>query len=155
MLEVASTQILKSVQVKMDLGKAVLESLKQYYTILKQDSTREGIVARKLFLECITGSDVCNNNFLSHLADYMGARKHSVIDSSKNRLKVETNQKLIPIVTRLERKTPDGKKIISIEWKVKAVAFFETDEISDVLKGHNNVFKVKFIKMASPHIFSF
>ena len=109
-------------------------------------------MARKLFLEGITGSDVWENNFLSNLADYIGARKHSVIDSSKNRLKIENDQKLIPIISRLERKTPDGEKIISIEWKVKAVAFFETDEISEILKGHNNVFKVKFIMMASPHV---
>ena len=100
-------------------------------------------MARKIILESITGSDVSENNFLTHLSEFMGVRKESVIEGSKNRSKIESMKKLIPIVSRLERKSPEGVKFISIEWKVKAVAFFETDEISEILKGHNNVFKVQ------------
>ena len=127
----------------MDFGKTVLLSLRKYYSILKQNLSREGVLARKIILESITGSDVSENNFLTHLSEFMGVRKESVIEGSKNRSKIESMKKLIPIVSRLERKSPEGVKFISIEWKVKAVAFFETDEISEILKGHNNVFKVQ------------
>ena len=120
----------------------MLESLRKYYVILKQDLTREGIVSRKLFLESITGSDVCDKNLLSQVSHYMDARKPSVLEGSKLRSKIESDQKLIPIMNRLERKAPEGGTFISIEWKLKAVSFYETDEVSDVCKGHHCVFKV-------------
>lgn len=126
-----------------DLGKAVLESLRKYYTILQTDLTRQGIVTRKLFLESVTGSDVCSQNLLSSIADYIGARKHSVIESSKHREKIEKNAELTPIIKRLKRKNPEGTKIVSVVWEIKAVAFYESAELSDVCKGHHNVFKVK------------
>ena len=79
---------------------------------------------------------------MSHLADQMGARKPTVLECAKSRASLDDRQKLIPMISRLERKTPDGKGIISVEWKLKAVAFYEQDETSDIMKGHNNVFKV-------------
>ena len=105
-------------------------------------------MARKLLLEGITGSDLRENNLLSQIAEYIGARKESILDSSKDRTTVENNHKLIPIVARLERKSPEGTNIISIEWKIKCVAFYETDGVSDILKGHNNVFKVNYLALA-------
>ena len=126
-----------------DLGTAVLLSLRKYYTILQTDLTRQGIVTRKLFLESVTGSDVCSQNLLSSIADYIGARKHSVIESSKQRKKIEKNAELTPIIQRLKRKNPEGTKIVSVVWEIKAVAFYESEELSDVCKGHHNVFKVK------------
>ena len=42
-----------------------MKSLKQYYSILKKDITRNGSVARNHFLDSITGSDVQSSNLLS------------------------------------------------------------------------------------------
>ena len=77
---------------------------------------------------------------LSSIADYLGARKHSVIDSSKHREKVGKNAELTPIIRRLKRKNPEGTRLISVAWEIKVVAFYESAELSDVCKGHHNVF---------------
>ena len=59
-------------------------------------------------------------------------------------MKLDEERKLVPLVSRLQRKSPEGQNIISTQWKVEAIGFFEPEVISDVLKGHNNVFKVSF-----------
>ena len=109
---------------------------------MKQNQTREGILSRKLVLESITGSDICDNKFLSQIAEYVGARKGLVLDSSKKRAQTESNEKLLPFLSRLQRKRPEGENIISLEWQLQAVALYESEAISDVCKGHNNVVKV-------------
>ena len=128
--------------VLQDLGKCVIESLKKYYTILKQNSTRDGIISRKLVLESITGSDICDNKFLTQIAESVGARKALVLECSRQRARAENDQKLIPFLSRLERKRPEGEKVISPEWQLKAVALYESEIVSDVCKGYNNVLKV-------------
>ena len=126
------------------MGQGVLNSLKSYYEILKKDLTKDGSVSRKLFLESITGSDVQSNNLLSSLAELMGVRKTTMCKSAKNREKLESDQKLVPILTRMQRKSPQGPGWISTEWKIKAVEFYEMDAISDIIKGHNYVYKVRY-----------
>ena len=79
---------------------------------------------------------------LSQLADAIGARKPSILTGACRRSKLESDQKLVPLVARLQRKSPEGMHVISTQWKVEAVGFFETDVISEVLKGHNHVYKV-------------
>ena len=120
-----------------------MKSLTQYYEILKKDKTRDGSVSRKVFLDSITGEDVQSNNLLSKLAELIGVRKPTIRSSAKVRSKLDSDHKVIPIVTRMQRKSPQGKGFISTEWKLKAIGFYESDAISDVLKGHNNVYKVK------------
>ena len=124
------------------MGQAVLKSLTVYYEILIKDQTREGVVARKMFLEGISGADVQSKQLLSSLAKLVGIRKNSILKSAKDRNKIECDQKLIPIVTRIQRKSPVGEGFISLDWILKAVSFYESDGISEVLKGHNNIFKV-------------
>ena len=128
--------------IKVEFENAVLESIKKFYNILKQDHSRNGVVGRKFLLESASGADVCDKNLLSQLSEFMGARKQTVLDCAKSRNKLDDGQKLLPMLSRLQRKTPDGLGIISVEWKIHAVSFYEQDVISDIQKGHNNVHKV-------------
>ena len=119
-----------------------MNSLEKYYKLMKTDLSRSGALSRQMCLESLTGSDIQNNNLLKCLADRIGARKESVLNSAKRRVKMESDQKLIPIVTRMQRKKPEGDGFLTQEWILKAVQFYELDSTSDVLKGHCNVFKV-------------
>ena len=67
-----------------------MKSLKQYYSIIKKDITRNGSVARNLFLDSITGSDVQSSNLLSSLAEFIGIRKKTIWSNAKLRLRLET-----------------------------------------------------------------
>ena len=124
------------------MGKAVLGSLKDYFEIIKCDLTRNAVVSRKVVLDSITGVTVRENNQLTNLAEFIGVRKPSVLISAKDRFNLESEQKLIPIVNRIQRKSPQGDSFLSTEWKLSAISFYENDAISDILKGHNNVHKV-------------
>ena len=121
-----------------------MRSLSEFLNILKRDSTRDGVVVRKLLFESLTGSSVRDLNLLSQLAVAIGARKRSILAGACRRSKLETDHKLVPIVARLQRKSPEGKHVISTQWKLEVVGFFETDAISEVLKGHNHVYKVGY-----------
>ena len=121
-----------------------MESLSTYLQIVKLDLSRDGSTVRNLLFESLTGPSVQDQHLLSQLADVIGARKSSVYAGAVRRSKLETEQKLVPIVSRLQRQSPHGQNVISNQWKIEAVGFFETEAISDVLKGHNNVFRVSF-----------
>ena len=112
------------------MGKAVLGSLKDYFEIIKCDLTRNAVVSRKVVLDSITGVTVRENNQLTNLAEFIGVRKPSVLISAKDRLNLESEQKLIPIVNRIQRKSPQGDSFLSTEWKLSAISFYENDAIS-------------------------
>ena len=123
-------------------------------SILKMDSSRDGVVARKCLFESLTGPSVREANMLSVLAEKIGARKGSILTSAKNREKVENDMKLVPFTSRLQRKPPEGHNVISTEWQVQAWGFFDSEVVSDVVKGHTNVHKVSltyFTKCLVPH----
>ena len=124
------------------LGEAVLSSIKDYLSILKPDLRRDVSLVKKLLFESLTGPKVRDNNLLSSLAAAIGGRKKSIIESSARRVKLELSTKMLPIVSRLIRKAPEGEKYISNQWKAEAYGFYESHLISDVIKGVNNVFKV-------------
>ena len=118
----------------------VLESVKDYYELVKSDLTRIGVVLKQVILECISGPTVRDANQLSQLSEVFCARKKTVYEMSKLRLSMEENQKLVPLVERLARKSPEGDKIITNEWKLKCVEFYETK--SEIVKGHHSMYKV-------------
>ena len=120
-------------------------SIRDYMDLLKNDLSREAGLNKKILLESLTGLEVRNNNFLTRLAEEIGARKNSVFESAKRRGKMESESKLLPIVARLQRKSPEGDKFISLQWKVEAFGLYDSHLVSDVVKGVNNVHKVKFI----------
>ena len=122
-----------------------MKSLKQYYSILKKDITRNGAVARNHFLDSITGSDVQSSNLLSSLAEFIGIRKKTIWSNAKLRLRLETEHTLIPIATRMQRKSPEGDSYMSTEWKVRGMGFYELESTSEVMKGHHQVFKVQLL----------
>ena len=122
-----------------------MKSLKQYYSILKKDITRNGSVARNHFLDSITGSDVQSSNLLSSLAEFIGSRKKTIWSNAKLRLRLETEHTLIPIATRMQRKSPEGDSYMSTEWKVRGMGFYELESTSEVMKGHHQVFKVQLL----------
>ena len=122
-----------------------MSSLKDYLSILKKDSSRNGVVARKVLFESVTGPSVRDTNLLSVLAEEIGARKGTILQSAKSREKFESDMKLIPFASRLQRKPPVGQNVISPEWQVKAWGFFDSEVVSDVVKGHTNVMKVTLV----------
>ena len=128
-----------------NLGTSVLTSLKEYLDILKGDSSRNGVIARKFLYESLTGKPVRDFGLISALAEKIGARKTTILLSAKSREKFESDSKLVPFLSRLRRKPPVGQNIISPEWQVKAWGFFESEAVSEVVKGHNNVFKVETV----------
>ena len=125
----------------------VFESVKDYYKLVKSDLTRSGVVLKQVILECISGPAVREANQLSQLSEVFCARKKTVYEMSKMRLSMEENQKLVPLVQRLARKSPEGDKIITNEWKLKCVEFYETK--SEIVKGHHSMYKVgsKFLRL--------
>ena len=124
------------------LGESVLSSIKQYLNILKPDLGRDVTVIKKLIFESLTGPMVRDNNLMTSLAEKIGARRNSLYDSAAKRVKLESDNRVLPIISRLQRKSPEGDKYISNQWKAEAYALYEDHLISDVVKGVNNVHKV-------------
>ena len=121
----------------------MLESVKGYYKLGQSDSTRNGVAVRKIILESVSGTVIRKCGQLSHLANLLGARKKTMYECSKVRLALEEKGELIPLVEKLARKSPEGDKIISTEWKIKAGQFYE--QVSEIVKGHHSMYKVGFI----------
>ena len=124
------------------MGDSVLISIRDYLNILKPDLCKDVCLVRKLLFESLTGSLVRENNLLSSLSETIGARKPTLLESANRRVKLENNIKMLPIVSRLIRKSPQGDKHITNQWKVEAYGLYESDLVSDVIKGVNNVYKV-------------
>ena len=120
----------------------VLESVKDYYKLVQSDMTRNGIVMKKVILESVTGSVIRNACQLSQLADILGARLKTLYETSKVRFLVEENKEMTPLVEKLARKSPEGDKIISREWKLKGFHFYETN--SELIKGYHCMYKVGY-----------
>ena len=135
-----NSYILYNLSYQIELAVAVLESVKGYYKLGQTDTSRNGVTIRKIVLESVTGALIRKGGQLSQLADFLGARKKTVFECSKVRLATEEKGELIPLVTKLARKLPEGEKIISTEWKVKAGQFYE--HVSEIIKGHHSVYKV-------------
>ena len=110
--------------------------------MLKADLSRNGTITRHLLFLSVTGSSVRDRNMLSKLAGVLGTSKASITTGSHRRTKLDNDQELVPIVSRLHRKSPGGQNVISDEWMIQAYSFFETENVSDVVKGTNNVYKV-------------
>ena len=124
----------------------VLDSLKEYIKLISGDTSRDGILAKKVFYESVTGTAIRNGNLISQLGVNLNARKATLLECAKSRAKLEEDEKLIPILSRLARKPPEGEKIISDEWLVKVARWYTSDSISDIIKGHNNVKKETYSK---------
>ena len=129
----------------MDLALNVFESVKSYYQIARKDLSRNGTTMRKIVCESVSGSAIRNANQLNLLAESLGARRQTLFDMSKMRVLTDENENLVHLVEKIARKPPEGGKIISMEWKIKAGHFYEQENISDVIKGHHCVYKVCFV----------
>ena len=75
------------------------------------------------------------------MADTIGARLSTVTEEARKREVLEEKRTLIPYLNVLSRKSPEGARIVSDDEKYDVINFYESEIISDVLKGHNNVFK--------------
>ena len=117
-------------------------SLKDYYQLVKADKSRTGTVVKKVFLESLCGPSVRDGNLLSLLASYIGARRNTLFNCSHNRVKMESDQELLPVMQRLARKPISGDHKISMEWELTLSSWFESDHISEPVKGHHNIFRV-------------
>ena len=110
--------------------------------MIKADESRTGVIIRKVFLESLCGKEMREANLLKDIASFVGARKGTLLECSHNRAKLESEQKLVPVMERLARKPVSGGHIISLKWKLIAGGWFESDHISEVVKGHHNIHKV-------------
>ena len=123
----------------------VIEGLADFYKVLVKDGSRNGITARKLLLQAVAGPKVRESGQISLLSEILGARRKSLDVEFENSKILEERQKLLPFVEMLRRKTARGTRLISERTKIDVIDFYENDEISDIIKGHNNVHKETII----------
>ena len=121
-----------------------MHSIKDYLVLLKSDLGREAGLNKKILFESLAGLEIRENNLLTRLAEEIGARKNSLFESAMRRVQMESDSKVLPIVSRLQRKSPMGDKFISNQWKVEAFGLYDSHLVSDVVKGVTNVHKVHF-----------
>ena len=126
---------------KVQLALNVLDGISDFYTILAKDGSRNGITAQKLILQAIAGSKVREASQISLLSGFIGARRMSLHHEFENQSKIEDQQKLTPFVEMLRRKSPQGARFIPEKTKIDVIAFYESDDVSDIMKGHNNIYK--------------
>ena len=143
--------VVESFEIKQDgnvqqisLALNVLRSIKEYYNLAASGSSRESTATRKQILLAVTGRPVREAKQLNILADEIEARHATVVSEAKKRAELDEQQKLIPYLDVLGRKSPEGARIVTDEEKMKVIDFYESEIVSDVLKGHNNVMKEVF-----------
>ena len=129
---------------QISLALHILESIKEYYNLAASDTSREASATRKQVLISVTGKSVRSAKQLNILADEIGARPATVVNEAKRRQQLEEQGKLIPYLDILARKSPEGARIVKDEEKLEVIEFYESENVSDVLKGHNNVSKEVF-----------
>ena len=127
------------------LAQHVLDSIAGFYKIVAKDSSRNGLVAKKLLLQAVKGTldQDCFQTYL--LSEKLGARRQTLYSEFENRKILEKQQLLIPFIHMLRRKSPCGSKFVSEQTRYEIIAFYEDDEVSDILKGHNNIYKDKIM----------
>ena len=99
---------------------------------------------RKIVLEAVSGAQTRDNNQLTQLAEILGARRQFLSDMARERILIEENQVLAQLIDRIGRKSPEGEHVISKEWKMRAIQFYE--QVSDIIKGHHSIYKVGMAK---------
>ena len=120
----------------------VLHSLRDYYQLIKSDSSRTGVILKKVFLESCCGEEIKSANLVKDLSDFLGARRSTLLECFRSRLRMLNEKELKPVMVRLARKPVTGEHKISLEWEIKVAEWYESQAVSEVVKGHNNIFKV-------------
>ena len=123
----------------------ILDSVREYYSIACSEGSRTITATRKQILQSLTGNSVRSAKQLNLLSSAIGARRSTVETEAKSRQILEEKKKIVPYLNLLARKSPVGSKIVSEEERMEVISFYESDHISDLLKGHNNVMKEVFI----------
>ena len=131
----------ESEQDQISLAMNVLDSIQAYYAIASSDSSRSVTATRKQILQSLTGETVRSSNQLNLLSETIGARRSTVENEAKSRQILDERQKIIPYMKLLARKLPGGGRYVTTEENFDVVSFYESDLVSDLLKGHNNVIK--------------
>ena len=126
---------------KVAVALNVLDSIHDYYQIASSDNSRTVTATRKQILQSITGEPVRSANQLSILAKTIGARRSTVEHEAAIRKELEENKCIIPHFKLLARKKPEGVRFVSESEELDVVSFYESEVVSEVLKGHNNTFK--------------
>ena len=126
---------------KQHLALNILSSLADYYKLACQNSSRSAEATKKQILLSITGVSVRSANQLGALACVLGARKPTVLSVASKRFLLEDKGSILPYLQVLDRKSPEGSKIVSVDEKLETILFYESDLVSEPLKGHNNVLK--------------
>ena len=100
-------------------------------------------MVKKIVLESCCGDEIKSSGLVKQLASFLGARRGTILECYQNRVKLKQQKDLAPVLERLARKPISGDRKISSEWKLTVAGWYESDTISEVIKGHNNVFKEK------------
>jgi hypothetical protein len=141
-------EVKENSQEEISLALHILESIKEYYNLASKDSSRGAAATRKQVLISVTGTSVRSAKQLHVLAEQIGARPATVVNEANNRKQLEDKKKLIPYLDILGRKSPEGSRIVQDEEKMLVIDLYESEHISDVLKGHNNVERELFVDAA-------
>ena len=145
--EEAKAQFLRTVirtiscDTQSSMAENVLDGVAEFYSIMSKDKSRTGITARKLILQAVAGSKVRDSGQTGLVSDTLGARKRFFDTEVKKRMELEEHQKLRPIMDMLRRTSPHGGKYVTEATEMEVVGFYESDEQSEIMKGHNNIFK--------------
>ena len=92
----------------VSLAVNVLDGIADFYSIVANDGSRNGITAKKLILQAVTGLKVQNSNQINLLSKVIGARGKTISQEVKNRKLLAEKQKLSPFLELLARKSPQG-----------------------------------------------
>ena len=128
---------------QVELAVKVLSSLRDYYNLIKSDSTRMGVLIKKVLLESCCGEEIKSSNLVKDLSSFLGARRGTVLECFQSRSEMQKVTELKPVVDRLARKSITGNHKISPEWEIKVAGWYETESVSEIVKGHHNIFKVR------------
>ena len=110
------------------------------------ETSRSATATRKQILHALTGKLVRDSNQLKQLAEEIGARRTTVEKESKTRNLIEERKQIVPYLTILSRKIPEGSKYVTEEEALEVVYFYESELVSEVVKGHSNVMNEKIKK---------
>ena len=111
---------------QVELALKVLASIKNYYDLIKNDISTTGVVIKKVILESCCGEEITSSNLMNQLALFLGARRGTVFECSRSRVKLQQQKELIPVMQRLARNPISGDNIISPEWKVTVAGWYES-----------------------------
>ena len=64
------------------------------------------------------------------------------MDASKARQSFDALGRIKPLQQMIQRCSPTGNHVVSMEWKLRVAALYESNMVSDPVKGSHAIYKV-------------